>query len=121
MTKIGAAVQQAWLELDVVQCGYCQSGQIMSAVGLLQSENANALRSRRLMKLHVWQCLPLCHLPAHPPGRAARSRNSGGLKHDNRNENLPPQFPHRAPPQLATVLYVGATSDNGAMAASGLC
>lgn len=38
-TKIGAAVQQAWVELDVVQCGYCQSGQIMSAVGLL-SENA---------------------------------------------------------------------------------
>lgn len=34
-TKIGAAVQQAWKELDVVQCGYCQSGQIMSAVGLL--------------------------------------------------------------------------------------
>ncbi|QUS57688.1 (2Fe-2S)-binding protein [Pseudovibrio brasiliensis] len=33
------AVQQAWTELDVVQCGYCQSGQIMSAVGLL-SENA---------------------------------------------------------------------------------
>ena len=37
--RIGAAVQQAWLELDVVQCGYCQSGQIMSAVGLLR-ENA---------------------------------------------------------------------------------
>jgi len=34
-TKIGAAVQQAWEELDVVQCGYCQSGQVMSAVGLL--------------------------------------------------------------------------------------
>ncbi|MBO9435500.1 (2Fe-2S)-binding protein [Ruegeria sp. R13_0] len=33
--KIGAAVQQAWVELDVVQCGYCQSGQVMSAVGLL--------------------------------------------------------------------------------------
>lgn len=33
--EIGAAVQQAWVELDVVQCGYCQSGQIMSAVGLL--------------------------------------------------------------------------------------
>jgi len=28
-------VQQAWLELDVPQCGYCQSGQIMSAIGLL--------------------------------------------------------------------------------------
>ncbi|WP_299829429.1 (2Fe-2S)-binding protein [uncultured Roseobacter sp.] len=37
-TKVGAAVQQAWMELDVVQCGYCQSGQVMSAVGLL-SEN----------------------------------------------------------------------------------
>ncbi|MEB8388447.1 (2Fe-2S)-binding protein [Rhodobacteraceae bacterium KMM 6894] len=35
-TTIGAAVQQAWKELDVVQCGYCQSGQIMSAVGLLK-------------------------------------------------------------------------------------
>ena len=34
-TSVGAAVQQAWTELDVVQCGYCQSGQIMSAVGLL--------------------------------------------------------------------------------------
>ena len=37
--NVGAAVQQAWRELDVVQCGYCQSGQIMSAVGLLR-ENA---------------------------------------------------------------------------------
>jgi isoquinoline 1-oxidoreductase alpha subunit len=31
----GQAVQQAWRELDVVQCGYCQSGQIMSAAALL--------------------------------------------------------------------------------------
>ena len=33
--KAAAAVQEAWRELDVVQCGYCQSGQIMQAVGLL--------------------------------------------------------------------------------------
>jgi isoquinoline 1-oxidoreductase alpha subunit len=32
----GAAVQKAWLELEVVQCGYCQSGQIMSAAALLR-------------------------------------------------------------------------------------
>jgi aerobic-type carbon monoxide dehydrogenase small subunit (CoxS/CutS family) len=31
-------VQQAWIELDVPQCGYCQSGQIMSAVALLSSK-----------------------------------------------------------------------------------
>lgn len=30
-------VQQAWIEADVVQCGYCQSGQVMSAVALLKS------------------------------------------------------------------------------------
>ena len=34
-TPIGKALQQAWLELDVVQCGYCQPGQIMSAAALL--------------------------------------------------------------------------------------
>ena len=33
----GAKVQKAWLDLEVVQCGYCQSGQIMSATALLNS------------------------------------------------------------------------------------
>ena len=35
-TPQGAALQKAWLELEVVQCGYCQSGQIMSAAALLK-------------------------------------------------------------------------------------
>ena len=34
-TPTGRKVQQAWLDLEVVQCGYCQSGQIMSAAALL--------------------------------------------------------------------------------------
>jgi isoquinoline 1-oxidoreductase subunit alpha len=34
-TPAGKAVQKAWLDLEVVQCGYCQSGQIMSAAALL--------------------------------------------------------------------------------------
>jgi isoquinoline 1-oxidoreductase alpha subunit len=33
---VGAKVQHAWLDREVVQCGYCQSGQIMSATALLQ-------------------------------------------------------------------------------------
>jgi isoquinoline 1-oxidoreductase alpha subunit len=35
-TPEGAALQKAWLDLEVVQCGYCQSGQIMSASALLK-------------------------------------------------------------------------------------
>jgi len=35
--RVGDAVQAAWQKLDVVQCGYCQSGQIMSATALLAS------------------------------------------------------------------------------------
>ena len=34
---VGKRVQAAWREIDVVQCGYCQSGQIMSATALLSS------------------------------------------------------------------------------------
>jgi aerobic-type carbon monoxide dehydrogenase small subunit (CoxS/CutS family) len=41
-TATGRAVEQAWVELDVVQCGYCQSGQIMSAVALLERNTTPA-------------------------------------------------------------------------------
>ena len=37
VTPAGTKVQKAWLDLEVVQCGYCQSGQIMSAAALLAS------------------------------------------------------------------------------------
>ena len=36
-TATGAKIQKAWLDREVVQCGYCQSGQIMSATALLAS------------------------------------------------------------------------------------
>ena len=49
--RVGAAVQQAWTELDVVQCGYCQSGQIMSAMGLLA---ANAKPTPEEIDTHMW-------------------------------------------------------------------
>ncbi len=35
-SRAAKAVQKAWVDLDVVQCGYCQSGQIMSATALLE-------------------------------------------------------------------------------------
>lgn len=36
-TPVGQRVQSAWAEIDVPQCGYCQSGQIMAAVALLRA------------------------------------------------------------------------------------
>jgi isoquinoline 1-oxidoreductase subunit alpha len=39
MTQAGAKIQKAWLDREVVQCGYCQSGQIMSASALLASNS----------------------------------------------------------------------------------
>ncbi len=38
--KVGQAIQQAWVELGVPQCGYCQSGQVVSATALLR-DNPN--------------------------------------------------------------------------------
>ena len=37
--NVAKAVKNAWLDIDVPQCGYCQSGQIMSAVALLSNNN----------------------------------------------------------------------------------
>jgi isoquinoline 1-oxidoreductase alpha subunit len=37
-SRAAKAVQKAWVDLDVVQCGYCQSGQIMSATALLEKK-----------------------------------------------------------------------------------
>ena len=37
--KVADAVQNAWRDLDVVQCGYCQSGQIMTVISLLSTNN----------------------------------------------------------------------------------
>ena len=38
--RVAKAVQAAWIETDVVQCGYCQSGQVMSAIHLLRKNAA---------------------------------------------------------------------------------
>ena len=39
-TAVGTQLQKAWLDVDVVQCGYCQGGQIMSAAALLAQNQA---------------------------------------------------------------------------------
>jgi aerobic-type carbon monoxide dehydrogenase small subunit (CoxS/CutS family) len=50
-------VQQAWVEADVPQCGYCQSGQIMSAVALIESdETINEQSINKYMDGHLCRC-----------------------------------------------------------------
>src|ERR1700690_1045489 len=64
-TPVGAKAQKAWLDLEVIQCGYCQSGQIMSAAALLATTpNPDAKPGERFQppspKAVV---LPLHHFP----------------------------------------------------------
>ena len=68
-------VQRAWIEQDVPQCGYCQSGQIMAAVGAPQGQ---ARSDRRRYRRDRHQHLPLRHLSAHPRGDPSRGRPRQG-------------------------------------------
>ena len=72
---VGRAVQDAWVEKDVVQCGYCQSGQIMSAVALLKT-------TARPTDANIEQSLGgnLCRCGAYVRIREAIKRASGQLK-----------------------------------------
>ena len=61
-------VQLAWTEIGVPQCGYCQSGQIMSAAALL-ARGAQSDR-RRHRRRHGRQSLPLRYVPPHSQGHS---------------------------------------------------
>ena len=66
-------VQQAWIEAQVPQCGYCQSGQIMQAAALLAVNPSPT--DREIVDAHERQPVPLRHLFAHRRRREARRRN----------------------------------------------
>jgi isoquinoline 1-oxidoreductase alpha subunit len=56
-TAIGAKLQQAWLQIDVMQCGYCQAGQIMSACALLgQKAQPSAQQIDAAMAGNICRC-----------------------------------------------------------------
>ena len=71
-TPIGARVQKAWLDLEVIQCGYCQSGQIMSAAALLTTTpHPDDCDIDAAMAGNI---LPLRHLYSHPRRDQTRRR-----------------------------------------------
>jgi isoquinoline 1-oxidoreductase alpha subunit len=56
-TPSGQKIQEAWLDVDVVQCGYCQSGQIMSAAALLaRNPNPNDADIDAAMAGNICRC-----------------------------------------------------------------
>ena len=73
----GRAVQRAWAEINVVQCGYCQSGQIMSAAALLaENPMPNAEEIDEYMQGNVCRCATYQRI------RAAVARAAGILAGD---------------------------------------
>lgn len=55
--EVGQRVQQAWLELGVAQCGYCQGGQIMTATALLkENSNPDGAEIRDAMNGNLCRC-----------------------------------------------------------------
>jgi isoquinoline 1-oxidoreductase alpha subunit len=77
-TAAGAKIQKAWLDREVVQCGYCQSGQIMSAAALLAS-NPNPADSDidNAMSGNICRCGTYVRI-REAIKRAAQSAEQGG-------------------------------------------
>jgi len=74
-TPIGRAVQAAWIAEEVPQCGYCQSGQVLAAVFLLQNP---APHRRRHRSGDVRQHLPVRHLRSDSARHPSGGRNTEG-------------------------------------------
>lgn len=63
---VGLAVQQAWVKHDVAQCGYCQSGQVMSATALLKEK-----RRPSVAEIDAAMAGNICRCGTYPRVRAA--------------------------------------------------
>jgi isoquinoline 1-oxidoreductase alpha subunit len=74
-TPVGEALKMAWTEVQVPQCGYCQSGQIMQAAGLLES-NPTPSDEEIVASMNG----NLCRCMAYPRiKKAIKSAASGGI------------------------------------------
>jgi isoquinoline 1-oxidoreductase alpha subunit len=79
-------VQQAWMQHNVPQCGYCQSGQIMSAVALLEQDpNPNDAAIDNSMQGNICRCGTYPRIKAAIKSAAT---NTVAFKHNNANYDL---------------------------------
>ncbi|MDP1932683.1 MAG: (2Fe-2S)-binding protein [Gammaproteobacteria bacterium] len=73
------AVQAAWVELQVPQCGYCQSGQVMSATALLEQNSAPTdAEIEAAMAGNICRCGTYSRIKAGIHMAAAQLKNTGG-------------------------------------------
>ncbi|MDP2282799.1 MAG: (2Fe-2S)-binding protein [Pseudohongiella sp.] len=73
------AVQQAWVELQVPQCGYCQSGQVMSATALLEkNSNPSDADSDAAMAGNICRCGTYPRIKAGIKMAAVQFKNAAG-------------------------------------------
>jgi isoquinoline 1-oxidoreductase subunit alpha len=82
-TAAGRAIQEAWLAVDVVQCGYCQAGQIMSASALLH-------RNPRPTDADIDKAMAgnICRCATYPRIRKAIKQAAGQPTEDTRDATL---------------------------------
>ena len=77
----GEAVQAAWRELEVVQCGYCQSGQIMSAAALLERKpSPTDAEIDDAMQGNLCRCATYARIRAAIKSAAKKSARAAGRK-----------------------------------------
>jgi isoquinoline 1-oxidoreductase alpha subunit len=89
--RVAVAVQKAWDTLQVVQCGYCQSGQVMAATGAPHDEREARRRSDR--ERPVGQSLPLRGPTAASDRRSERRRRIWRARYERPDRPLSSAFP----------------------------
>jgi isoquinoline 1-oxidoreductase alpha subunit len=88
-SRAAKAVQKAWVDLDVVQCGYCQSGQIMSATALLEKKpKPSDTDIDHAMAGNICRCATTSAF-ARDPRRVGAARRLTESNHASPDESLP--------------------------------
>ncbi|HNR21400.1 MAG TPA: (2Fe-2S)-binding protein [Steroidobacteraceae bacterium] len=86
-TEIGARLQKAWLDTDVMQCGYCQAGQIMSAAAMLAvTPKPSHAEIRATMAGNICRCA--CYNRIENAIRIAAGLEPGGESHDKEHTDV---------------------------------
>ncbi len=91
-------MQQAWLDFDVAQCGYCQPGQIMTAVALVERAQTEG---RQITEADLDSIRNVCRCGTYPRIREAIIAGAAGMGAQRRQAKPKQLGPRRAKPKRA--------------------